>query len=134
MASDYVPNDVVCAVKQALFVQYNLVPSIHQDQHSATYPSFSLPYLQHILEKDYGANMSEQEKCAFKIATVLFPMAYFLAPTQPFYAFPQVRDEMDGATADAGVKTCHYLVTLRQWRRMLRNLGGADKCDIYNLQ
>ncbi|CAL5048747.1 unnamed protein product [Urochloa decumbens] len=80
-------NDVVCALRQALFTD-NTIEGCIEGPRSVPCPSFTLEYLEHILVKDYGDSMTEQEKSAFKIAIVLFSMAYFLAPSQPFYAFP----------------------------------------------
>lgn len=79
LANEYISSDVVCAIRKGLFLQNNTDPS-SQDLQSGSFPSFSLSYMQHILDKDGGADMSEQEQLAFKIAAVL--------PSQPFHAFP----------------------------------------------
>lgn len=50
--------------------------------------SLSLQYLEEILVKDYGGYISEEEGIAFKIAAVLYCMAYFLGVYQPKHCFP----------------------------------------------
>lgn len=75
MDSEFLSSDVVCAIRQALFLPEDTATSIGGQQ-SVPCPSFTLECLQYILEKDYGSTMTEQQKTAFKIATVLYSMAH----------------------------------------------------------
>ncbi|KAL6903442.1 hypothetical protein ACP4OV_004255 [Aristida adscensionis] len=50
--------------------------------------SLTVGFLEQILKKDYGGVLNEAECIAFKVAFVLYTMAYFLAVQPPFDRFP----------------------------------------------